>query len=542
MNDDRRRWAIMPVLALGVALIIVDSTIVNVALPRIVPALHMNISGAEWINSAYSLVFAALLVAVGAIADKVGRRRMFMIGVVVFALASLFAGAAQTASMMIGARMLQGVGGAMILPTSLSLVNANFRGKERALAFGIWGSVIAGAAALGPLLGGWLTTDWSWRWIFLLNLPVSAAILVFSYLLIPESKDEHAEGLKDIPGVFLVSFGFASLVFGLIEGQRFGWWHQKATFSIGGWDWPLPGSPVPWAFGLAIVLLGGFVWRLVRRTRRGLPALIDLRLFALKSFRWGGLTILIVSLGEFGLVFVIPLFLQNVLGLSPLQTGASLLPLALGAFAAGGLAAPISMKIGGVWTVRAGMLLETIGIAAFALVVEAPMSVWRFVIPLAIYGLGVGLATAQLTNVALAQVPPDRSGQASGIQSTLRQVGSALGTAILGTALSLAITSHTTSSLEGAGVPTDQASKIADTVQSSAGTALPGLRAAPSTASFSGILDRSFAEATRTVGIIAAVFVLAGLVTSLLIPRSTDLAAVGEDHEHPPGTAGEATT
>ncbi len=452
MNQDLRRWAIMPVLAMGVALIIVDSTIVNVALPRIVPALHMNLAGAEWINSAYSLVFAALLVAVGAIADRVGRRRMFMIGVVVFACASLFAGGATSGGMIIAARMLQGVGGAMILPTSLSLVNANFRGRERPIAFGIWGSVIAGAAALGPLLGGYLTTYWSWRAIFLLNLPVSLAILVFAYLLVPESRDEEAIGLKDTAGVVLVSFGFASLVFGLIEGQRYGWWRVKTTFSVGSWDWPLPGSPVPWAFGLAVILLGAFVWRLFYLTTRGRPALIDLTLFAIRSFRYGGLTILIVSLGEFGLVFVIPLFLQNVLGLSPLQTGASLLPLALGAFAAGGLAAPISFKIGGVWTVRVGMLLETLGIAGFAIVVEAPMSAWRLVIPLAIYGVGVGLATAQLTNVALAQVPRHRSGQASGIQSTLRQVGSALGTAILGTTLSIAITDHTTSSLERAGV------------------------------------------------------------------------------------------
>jgi MFS family permease len=538
MNQDLRRWAIMPVLAMGVALIIVDSTIVNVALPRIVPALHMNLAGAEWINSAYSLVFAALLVAVGAIADRVGRRRMFMIGVVVFAIASLFAGAAQSGSMMIAARMLQGVGGAMILPTSLSLVNANFRGRERPIAFGIWGSVIAGAAALGPLLGGYLTTYWSWRAIFLLNLPVSLAILVFAYLLVPESRDEEAIGLKDTPGVVLVSFGFASLVFGLIEGQRYGWWGVKTTFSVGGWDWPLPGSPVPWAFGLAGILLGAFVWRLFFLTKRGRPALIDLTLFAIRSFRYGGLTILIVSLGEFGLVFVIPLFLQNVLGLSPLQTGASLLPLALGAFAAGGPAAPISFKIGGVWTVRLGMLLETLGIAGFAIVVEAPMSAWRLVIPLAIYGVGVGLATAQLTNVALAQVPAHRSGQASGIQSTLRQVGSALGTAILGTALSIAITDHTTSSLEGVGVPSAEAGKIADAVQSSAGTALPALRAAPKTAPLSGVLDTSFADATRTVGIIAALFVLAGLVTSLLIPRSTDAAAEGEPEQTQAGVVG----
>ena len=330
MDTDLRRWAIMPVLALGVALIIVDSTIVNVALPRIVPALHMNIAAAEWVNSSYSLVFAALLIPVGAIADRIGRRRMFMLGVVVFALASLFAGAASSRGMMIAARVLQGVGGAMILPTSLSLVNANFRGSDRAIAFGIWGSVIAGAAALGPLLGGWLTTDVSWRAIFLLNLPVSIGILIGAWRLIRESKDADAPGLRDLPGALLVSFGFATLVFGLIEGQHYGWWRAKALFSVAGRTWPLPGSPVPWAFGAAVLLLGGFVVRLVRRTNRGLPALIDLELFRLRSFRWGGLTILIVSLGEFGLIFVIPLFLQNVLGLTPLQTGAALLPLALG--------------------------------------------------------------------------------------------------------------------------------------------------------------------------------------------------------------------
>jgi len=524
MNRDLRRWAIMPLLALGVALIIVDSTIVNVALPRIVPALHMNIAEAEWVNSAYALVFAALLVAVGAIADRSGRRRIFILGVVVFACASLFAGASTTSGMLIGARVLQGVGGAMILPTSLSLVNSNFRGTDRAIAFGIWGSVIAGAAALGPLLGGWLTTDWSWRAIFLLNLPVSITIVIGARLMVPESKDKDAPGLRDFPGVLLVSFGFASLVFGLIEGQRYGWWRVKTPFTVAGGTWPLPGSPVPWAIGLSVVLLGGFVLHLMRATKRGAPALIDLDLFRLRSFRWGGLTILIVALGEFGLIFVIPLFLQNVLGLTPLQTGVALLPLALGAFAAGGLAAPLSIKVGGVWTVRLGMTLEALGIGGFAFVVAAPMSAWHFVIPLAVYGVGVGLATAQLTNVALAEVPGSRSGQASGVQSTLRQVGSALGTAVLGTALSVAITAHTTSSLEHAGVTSADASKIADSVQSSAGTVLPALRAAPATKPLSGVLDTSFADATRTVGIIAAVFVLAGLLTSFLIPRSSDTA------------------
>jgi hypothetical protein len=195
------------------------------------------------------------------------------------------------------------------------------------------------------------------------------------------------------------------------------------------------------------------------------------------------------------------------------------------------------MKLGGVWTVRMGMLLETIGIAGFSFVVTVPMSAWDFVIPLAVYGVGVGLATAQLTNVTLAEVPPAESGQASGIQSTLRQVGSALGTAVLGTSLSIAITTHTTSSLERAGVPSASASSIADAVQSSAGTALPALRAAPQTQAYAGILDTSFADATRTVGIIAAAFVLAGLVTSLLIPRATDIVATPGAEDTRPGVA-----
>ncbi|MEI7794515.1 MAG: MFS transporter [Thermoleophilia bacterium] len=516
--EGRRRWLIMPVLALGISLIIVDSTIVNVALPQIIDGLHLDLSQAEWTNSLYSLVFAALLIAVGSTADRYGRRKLFIIGAIVFALASVMAALATTAATLLGARALQGVGGAMILPTSLSLVNANFRGRDRATAFGIWGATIAGMAAVGPVLGGWLTTNFSWRLIFWINPPLALIVIIGALLVVPESKEPDAPGLRDWVGVLLISSGLALLIFGLIEGERYGWWHASEPFGLLGGEWPLPGSPVPWALGTAIALLTGFVAWTTWRERRGRTTLINLRLFRLPSFRWGGVTILIVSLGEFGVIFVIPLFLQNVLGMSALGAGLVILALAVGALTSGGAAAPVSRRLGGHRIVQLGMVLEIVGILLFALVVEPGVSPWMFVAPLFIYGLGVGFATAQLTNVALAEVPITESGQASAVQSTLRQVGSALGTAVLGVALAVATTTHVTSSLTGEGVPHDQAVSIADAVKSSAGTAIPELSHAPATAHLAPALDQSFADAVTTVGYVAAIFVFLGLLASFRIP------------------------
>lgn len=505
----------MPVLALGVSLIVIDGTIVNVALPEIIDALQMDLSEAEWTNSLYALVFAALLIAVGATADRFGRRRLFMLGAVVFALASALAAVAGSAEMLLLARALQGVGGAMVLPTSLSLVNANFHGRDRAAAFGIWGATIAGMAAVGPVLGGWLTTDFSWRLIFWINPPLAVLVIVGTLLLVPESKEPGAPGLRDWFGVVLISAGLALLIFGLIEGETYGWW--SATADVPGW-WPMPGSPVPWSLGASAVLLVAFVAWTQWRARRGRATLIDLSLFRLPTFRWGGATILIVSLGEFGVIFVIPLFLQNVLGMSALGAGLVILALAAGALVSGGVAAPVSRRLGGHRIVQLGMLLEIAGILWFAFVVAPGVSPWVFVAPLAVYGLGVGFATAQLTNVALADVPVAESGQASAVQSTLRQVGSALGTAVLGVALALAVTSHVTSSVEAQGVPAPQAEEVAMVVKASAGTAIPRLAEDPRTAPLAPALDQSFADAVQVVGWVAAAFVFLGLVTSLRIP------------------------
>ncbi|MDA8115947.1 MAG: MFS transporter, partial [Actinomycetota bacterium] len=195
-----RRWRAMPFIAVGVAMIIVDATIVNVAVPTIIRELHLGATGAEWLNSIYALVFAALLISFGHAGDRWGRRRLFLLGAVIFVAASLIAATAPNGAVLIAGRFIQGIGGAMILPATLSTVNAMFTGHERAIAFAIWGSTIGGFAALGPLAGGWLTTDFSWRWAFLVNLPIGAIVVIGILFFIPETSDPTTRRGLDVPG------------------------------------------------------------------------------------------------------------------------------------------------------------------------------------------------------------------------------------------------------------------------------------------------------------------------------------------------------
>ena len=332
----RSRWLGLVALTLGVAMIIVDATILNVAIPSIIRDLGIGITQAEWANSIYSLVFASLLISVGRLGDVAGRRLVFLAGLVVFAAASVLTARASSGTILLTGRLLQGVGGALILPSTLSIVNATFRGRDRAVAFGIWGSVIGGMAALGPLVGGWFTTNLSWRWAFYINLPIAAVAFAGALVFLGESRDPDARRGVDLPGVLLSTVGFAGVVFGLIEGQTYGWWAAKQPFlsvTLGGV------SVVPLAFAVGVAALAAF-WAVERRrARRGRPVLVDLTLFRIASFRNGSIAVTIVGLGELGLVFVIPLFLQSVLGLSAFRTGVVLVALAGGAFLAGGLAA-----------------------------------------------------------------------------------------------------------------------------------------------------------------------------------------------------------
>ena len=555
----RGRWVGLAMLSVGVAMIIVDATIVNVAVPSILRELKLDSTQAEWINTVYALVFAALLITLGRLGDVFGRRRMYLSGLGIFIVASVLAGLAPTGDLLILARVLQGVGGAMILPSTQAILNANFQGRDRAIAFGIWGSVIGGVAAVGPLLGGFLTTYFSWRWAFFINLPVGLLAIAGTLRYIGESKDEHAKPGFDLPGFVLITCGLGAFIFGLIEGRQYGWLapDPRHVFSVLGWAWPLGSvSVIPFALAAGVVAPIAFAVVETRRRSAGRFYLFDFTLWRYRGFRFGNLAGTIVSLGEFGLLFALPLFLQAVIGYSAFETGLVFLALAIGAFFAAPGAVAIARRYGPRRVVTIGMALEAGGIVATTLLISPTVTGLVLAIPLFIYGIGVGFATAQLTSIVLSDIPVERSGIASGANSTLRQVGSALGIAVLGTVLFSTLVSASASNVTTAlpGVSPVCVQLVTDLVDDSAGQVLPALRD-PAKAAGEGFggganalpanqaacfrdpaflqalpqtvkpIEDAFVSATRLAGFAATAFVLLGFAFSLLLPSAKPDAA-----------------
>lgn len=532
----KRRWFALIFLALGVAMIILDATVVNVALPTMVKDLDLTTTDAEWVSAAYALTFASLLILSGRTADLFGRRLLFGLGVIVFVGASVLVAISTNSIEVIGARALQGIGGAMILPASLSVLNAVFTGKARAIAFAAWGATIGGMAALGPLVGGYLTTYASWHWAFLINVPIGIIVLIGLFALVPETKDTEGKRGIDVPGTILVTLGLLGVVFALIEGQHYGWIISTSEFKAGPINWP--------ADTISIVLIAGIVGIAAiiallllepRRAKAGKVVVLDLRLFRIRTFGAGNLVAMIVSLGEFGLLFTIPLFLQSVRGYDAMQTGVILLALAIGAFLASGAGAQMSQRMGPVIVLRIGMTCEVLGILGIGLVISTSITGWGLAPFLFLYGLGVGFATAPLTGVILSEIPVSESGSASAVQSTSRQVGAAIGTAILGTTLLVGLGHYTVSQLTDRGVPDTVAVQVGDAMQASAGQAVPGLAAQPGGQVLVEGASEGFAEATRTVSWIAGLFVLLGLFASFLLPRNA--ARVLAEGYEPPASA-----
>jgi MFS family permease len=429
----------------------------------------------------------------------------------------------------------------MLLPSTLSTLNATFVGRDRGIAFAVWGSTIGGMAAVGPLLGGWLTTSYSWRWAFGINVFVGAVIVAGLLTYVRETKEPATRRGLDLPGTTLSILGLGGIVFTLIEGQRYGWWQPSA---LAGSDlgWSLAVSPIVPVAVLGAAALVAFVLVERARARAGRIVVLDLTLFAIPSFRNGNVAAAIISLGEFGLLFLLPLYLQNILGLSAVQTGTVLLALALGSFLAAPAAPQLTSRLGARAVVRIGLALEVIGILGIALAVDVPASAWRLVPWLFLYGGGVGLATAQLTGVILADVPVTKSGQASGTQSTSRQIGSAFGVAIIGAVLVTTLRSTATSRLTEAGIPAGQRTTLVDAATSSAGAAIAALRTQLGPQSPAVLaLEHAYVDSTRLVGFVAAGFVLLGLLASLSLGTGMDTGRSAIDAQPDAVPAGEST-
>jgi EmrB/QacA subfamily drug resistance transporter len=542
------RWLGLAMLSLGVAMIVVDLSIISVSIPTIIDDLGIDYTAVEWVNSIYGLVFAALLITFGRLGDLLGRRRVYIGGLVLFAVASVLAAVAPTGSALIAARVLQGVGGAAISPATLSIVSAEFQGRERGIAFGIYGSVIGGVAALGPAVGGWLTTNASWRWAFGINPFVAVIAILGTLTWVRESRDERAQPRFDLLGAVLTAIGFGGVVFGFIEGSRYGWLTPAAAFELGPVRWPAdaPLSVVAAGFLVAAAALLLFTARELSRERRGdVGGLFRFGLLRHRGYAFGSLTVMVLSMGEYGLLFVLPLFLQGMRGYSAFQTGLFLVAVSIGSFIAGPSAGALAIKVGAKVVVATGMVLEAAGVLWISQLFSPGVSGLAFVVPLAVYGAGTGLAVAQLTNVALSDVPVSESGAASGGTSVLRQIGTAMGLALLGTILAVGLGSGTHDRLAAGLAATDLpaaarqqiATSVAAAVQDSYGQTLPEILGDPrlpvaAQPAIEAAVPAAFTDAARTAAYAAAAFMLLGLAFSLFVPgrarRAADVAGSGE--------------
>ena len=516
---ERPWWALIAVL-IGVALIVLEGSLVNVLIPTIVDDLKIDRTQVLWVTSIYSLIFAAFLITFGTLSDRVGRRRLFLLGTVTFLVGSVLAGAATGGTMLIVARAVEAFGGAMMLPTSIALINVHFRGDKRAAAFGLWGAVFGGMAAFGPLLGGWMAQDFSWRWAFYINIPVGIISILLVVRFVPASRTNPDAGGVEPLGVILSALGLALVVYGLIQGQAYGWWLALndiaiGPFTVGKGDI----SPVPIALFLGVLVLVGFVLWELHRTRRGQSVMMDLSLFRIRRYSYGNIVATIVSLGEFAALFMLPLWLQAVAGYDPIETGALIAVLGVGTVLAGGGAREVARAMGPTRLVRFGMVLEVIGLLGVAFTLSTQWSAWWLAIPLFVYGIGVGFDTAQLTNVVLEDVPPMKSGNASSMTSTFRQVGSTLGSAALGTLLFSALAASLTASLRAdASIPEEQRASIVDEVVNTSGQAIIALERNPQLGTAADDAKTAYTDAARVMTLAAAGCIVVGLGFSFGLP------------------------
>jgi EmrB/QacA subfamily drug resistance transporter len=408
-----RTWILVAV-ALATFMTYLDNNIVNVAIPVIERDLHLSTAGLEWVVSSYILVFASLLLAGGRLADVYGRKRLFVVGLSIFTIASLIAGLAGSVDVLVAARAVQGLGAALVTPTTLAIISATYHEpRERNMAVGIWSAVGALALAVGPLLGGLISDHLSWGWIFFINVPVGIGTLVLGSWAIRESRGGDVPQRLDLPGVALSALALFGLTYGLIEGHDRGW---TSAIILG-------------AFGLAALLGLAFV---IREQRTSEP-MVAMALFRERVFASGLVALVMWGFGIFGIYFFTSLYLQNVLGFSPTEAGAAFVPMALLMAAGAVVSERVARRIGAFRSVGLAMLLMAVGIASVSLL-GADATFWQLMPSFAVIGIGGGL-TVPLTATVLSAMPRDEAGVASGIFNASREVAGLFGITVIGAIL-----------------------------------------------------------------------------------------------------------
>jgi EmrB/QacA subfamily drug resistance transporter len=519
---DPKRWIALVILSSALFIIVLDNTILNVAVPTIIREFHTQVSSMQWVISGYSLVFAALLISFGRLGDIIGRRKLFFAGATLFAIGSLLASLSHSVvQLFLGESLIEGIGAAMMLPATLSILSATFRGRERGVAFAVWGSVAGGAGALGPYVGGILTTDYSWRWAFRINVIIAPLAILAGIYFVHESKDERATGV-DAPGVVAVTLGLLALVFGIIEAARYGWWKPIGDRAIGGWDWPLHFvSVVPVTLALSAVILAFFVWLELERSAINKPVVFDFGDLVHKGFRYGLINTTVLAMGEFGAFFVLPIFLQAGLHLSAIRSGTWLLPAGAMAFVGGGIGGQLSRRHGPKYVITVGLALEAAGIWGYVIAFSTHTTFLSLLPALMLHGIGIGFATSQLTNVVLSDIPPQKAGSASGAAGMVRQVGTALGIALIGAIFVAQATSHVRHDLNRArDIPVAVREQVIASVGDGIGGGAPaGAGDTPTGRRISAVVSKGVAEASRPAVSFAGIVVTFGALISLMVPN-----------------------
>ena len=407
-------WVVLVLICFAQFMVILDATIVNVALPSIQSDLNLSEGNLQWIVNAYTLVFGGFLLLGGRMGDLLGRKRLFLIGLVIFTGASLFDGLANSEGVLIAARSLQGLGAALISPAALSIIAITFKeGSERAKALGVWAAIAIGGSAVGLVLGGVLTQYFSWPWIFFVNVPVGIVTFVLSYRLIPESRDEQVERNYDIAGAITVTGGLMALVYAIVDAQQAGWGSVK-TLGF---------------FALAAAMLVAFV---VIELRTKAP-LVRLSIFRIRSLLTANIAMFLAMSGMFAMFFFNTLYIQRVLGFGPLKAGVAFLPFSAGIMVSAGIASQFAPRLGVRPVAAAGFILSTAGLI---LLTQLPVhgSYLTNVLPsILLSSLGMGAVFMPLTLIATTGLEDADQGLASGLFNTSQQIGGALGLAILST-------------------------------------------------------------------------------------------------------------
>lgn len=509
--DAKHPWVALTALCLGMLVASLDTTIVNVTLPSLVTGLHAGLDQVLWVVNGYVLVYAALLITGGRLGDVLGSRRMLLTGLILFTVASALCGVSGSVTQLVLARILQGVAGAVMVPQVMALIAAIFPAERRGAAFGLLSATAGVAAVSGPVLGGLIVTDWNWRWVFYINVPVCAAACVLTVLFVPDARLERPHRF-DLPGVILITAGLAAITFGLIEGQHYDWGTVTGFVTI----------PVIIAAGVVAVAV--FVWWEGRHTEPLVPP----TLFRYRSFSVGASVNAVLYLTMYGVTLLVSLHLQSVAGMSALRTGLTYLPMA---FAMGFLSVPagrLTDRVGGRYLMLGGLVILATGIALMAWAESGTATASTFVGPLLVVGVGMAFVMAPATTEAMRELPPRLVGASSGVFNSSRQVAGAIGVAVVGAVLQNRMTSEISDNAArlAQGLPPGERARFADELPRMVGDG--GVITRSSGSGGSGLFQRlahgayanGFAAGERTVLWMLIALVLVSAASCFLLRRA----------------------